>query len=91
MAAPAIWIGWIRNCGPRNNNTIMKDQDNKPVPGRRRKKEFRCHCCKNEKPFCWNCGCGFQICPECFAENKWGMSNGPTWICPDCERVHMME
>jgi hypothetical protein len=22
-------------------------------------------------------------------ENQWGMSNGPTWICPDCERIHM--
>jgi membrane protease subunit (stomatin/prohibitin family) len=63
----------------------------KPARGRRRKKEFRCHCCKQEKPFCWSCGCGFQICPDCFEENKWGMSNGPTWICPDCERVHMME
>ncbi len=58
---------------------------------RRRKKKFRCHCCRQEKPFCWNCTCGFQICPECFEENKWGMSNGPTWICPDCERIHMME
>lgn len=68
----------------------MADQD-QGRRSRRRRKEFRCHCCKQEQPFCWNCTCGFQICPECFEENKWGMSNGPTWICPDCERVHMME
>jgi hypothetical protein len=42
-------------------------------------------------PFCWSCTCGFAICPDCFAENKWGISNGPTWICPDCERIHLME
>jgi hypothetical protein len=30
-----------------------------------------------------------MICEACFQENRWGMSNGPTWICPDCERIHM--
>jgi hypothetical protein len=69
----------------------METNDPKPKRARREKKKFRCHCCKEEKPFCWNCGCGFQICPDCFEENKWGISNGPTWVCPDCERVHMME
>ena len=50
-----------------------------------------CHCCKNSVPYCRSCLCGFAICPACFAENAWGMSNGPTWICPDCERVHLLE
>lgn len=58
---------------------------------RRRTREYTCHCCKQRKPFCWSCACGFAICPECFAENRWGISNGPTWICPDCERVHLLE
>lgn len=61
--------------------------------GSRRKKgePYRCHCCKRTLPFCWSCPCGFQICPECFIENMWGISNGPTWICPDCQRIHIME
>ncbi len=60
--------------------------------GYRRRKigEYRCHCCKEKKEFCWSCPCGFQICKTCFEENKWGISNGPTWICPDCERIRMM-
>jgi len=60
--------------------------------GYRRRKigEYQCHCCKEKKPFCWSCPCGFQICDDCFQENKWGLSNGPTWICPDCERIRMM-
>ncbi|MCL7488398.1 MAG: hypothetical protein M8357_09530 [Desulfobulbaceae bacterium] len=58
---------------------------------RRNKKGYTCHCCREQKAFCWSCNCGFEICPECFAENKWGISNGPTWICPDCERVHRIE
>jgi hypothetical protein len=58
---------------------------------RRRKDGYTCHCCKEKMPFCWSCSCGFEICPDCFAENKWGISNGPTWICPDCERIHLME
>lgn len=57
---------------------------------RRRLGEYKCHCCNEKKEFCWSCPCGFQICKECFEENKWGISNGPTWICPDCERVRMM-
>jgi hypothetical protein len=58
---------------------------------RRHRGEYVCHCCKQKKPFCWSCNCGFMICPECFAENTWGITNGPTWICPDCGRIHMME
>lgn len=57
---------------------------------KRRLGEYQCHCCKEKKPFCWSCPCGFQICDSCFQENKWGISNGPTWICPDCERIRMM-
>ena len=90
MVLPPISTGWSGSCGPRARTEAVADED-QGRRGRRRRKEFRCHCCKQEKPFCWNCTCGFQICPECFEENKWGMSNGPTWICPDCERVHMME
>ena len=52
---------------------------------------FKCHCCGREQLFCWNCQCGFQICPACFEENRWGMTNGPTWICPDCGSIRMME
>ncbi|MDH3394099.1 MAG: hypothetical protein OEL66_08825, partial [Desulfobulbaceae bacterium] len=57
---------------------------------RRGGKEYQCHCCKQKLPFCWNCPCGFQICEQCFQENKWGITNGPTWVCPDCGRVRMM-
>jgi len=56
----------------------------------RRTGEYVCHCCKKKQEFCWSCPCGFMICKECFEENKWGISNGPTWICPDCERIRMM-
>lgn len=61
------------------------------VSGYRRRKigEYQCHCCKEKKPYCLSCTCGFMICEACFQENLWGMSNGPTWICPDCERIHM--
>ena len=52
-----------------------------------RKKEFRCHVCGKELPFCWTCRCGFQICPECLEKNKWGMSNDVTWFCPDCGKM----
>ncbi|NPA94451.1 MAG: hypothetical protein GXO58_03375 [Thermodesulfobacteria bacterium] len=52
-----------------------------------KKARFVCHCCKRELPFCWNCPCGFQICDECLRENMWGLSNGATWVCPDCGRV----
>ncbi|MEW6519434.1 MAG: hypothetical protein AB1461_08475 [Thermodesulfobacteriota bacterium] len=55
----------------------------------RRKKEYVCHCCKKKLPYCLNCPCGFQICEECFKENLWGISNGPTWVCPDCGRIRM--
>ena len=58
---------------------------------RRRRGSTLCHCCRKDFPFCWTCTCGFAICPTCFAENTWGMSNGPTWLCPDCERVHLLE
>ncbi|RPH43251.1 MAG: hypothetical protein EHM86_01475 [Desulfobulbaceae bacterium] len=57
---------------------------------KRRLGEYQCHCCREKKPFCWSCPCGFQICDACFQENKWGISNGPTWICPDCGRIRMM-
>ena len=56
---------------------------------RRKKSTFKCHACKRELPFCWNCPCGFQICDECMKENAWGLTNGPTWVCPDCGRVRM--
>jgi len=57
---------------------------------RRGGKEFTCHCCRKSVPFCWNCPCGFMICPQCFEENRWGLSNGPTWVCPDCGQVRML-
>ncbi|PID75332.1 MAG: hypothetical protein CSB23_03730 [Deltaproteobacteria bacterium] len=57
---------------------------------RKRTGEYVCHCCRKKQEFCWSCPCGFMICPSCFEENLWGLSNGPTWICPDCERVRMM-
>jgi len=70
----------------------VKNEGEKKKMGFRRKKigEYRCHCCKQKQDFCWNCPCGFQICTVCFEENKWGITNGPTWICPDCERIRMM-
>ncbi len=52
-----------------------------------RRGHFQCHCCRRELPFCWNCPCGFQICDDCLKENMWGISNGVTWVCPDCGRV----
>jgi len=71
--------------------TEMKEEKEKSYSRRRRGgKEFQCHCCRKVLPFCWNCVCGFQICDACFNENKWGISNGPTWVCPDCGRVRMM-
>jgi hypothetical protein len=57
---------------------------------KRRQGEYVCHCCQQQQEFCWSCPCGFMICKACFEENKWGISNGPTWICPDCERIRMM-
>jgi len=52
-----------------------------------RHKQFCCHICQRELPFCWNCPCGFQICDDCLKENMWGMSNNVIWICPDCGRI----
>lgn len=54
-----------------------------------RRRQFVCACCRRTLPFCLNCPCGFQICEECFKENQWGLSNGPTWVCPDCGRIRM--
>jgi hypothetical protein len=70
----------------------MKDNDGgRDRPKRalkwRSRKEYVCHACKRELPFCWNCPCGFQICDDCLKENLWGMSNTATWVCPDCGRV----
>ncbi|MBU0908628.1 MAG: hypothetical protein KKA54_00755 [Proteobacteria bacterium] len=65
------------------------EEQKKSIQRRRRKGEFVCHCCKKKLPYCFNCPCGFQICEECFRENLWGISNGPTWVCPDCGRVRM--
>ena len=44
------------------------------VKGYRRKKigEYQCHCCKEKKPYCLSCTCGFMICEACFQENLWG-------------------
>ncbi|MEJ2033174.1 MAG: hypothetical protein P8Y63_09080 [Deltaproteobacteria bacterium] len=56
---------------------------------RRRRVEFQCHCCRKILPYCLNCPCGFQICESCFHQNEWGLSNGPTWVCPDCGRIRM--
>ena len=66
--------------------------EGKTGEGRRRRprrKSYQCHCCGKELPYCMNCMCGFQICGDCFEENKWGLTNGPTWVCPDCGRVRM--
>jgi len=70
----------------------MMPGEKRPAAGgrRRRVKEFRCHCCKKQLPYCLNCPCGFQICEDCFKENLWGLSNGPTWVCPDCGRIRML-
>ncbi len=57
--------------------------------GRRQGRGFTCHCCGKTLPYCFNCPCGFAICAGCFQENLWGISNGPTWVCPDCGRVRM--
>lgn len=67
----------------------MVDELGKKVRRRKGKKKYVCHCCKKEQPYCFNCPCGFQICEPCFKENLWGLSNGPTWVCPDCERIRM--
>jgi Uncharacterized protein involved in tolerance to divalent cations len=69
MALPPISTGWSGSCGPHVRTEAMGEEDHSKR-GRRRRKEFRCHCCKQEKPFCWNCTCGFQICPECFEETS---------------------
>ncbi len=70
---------------------MKKEAEKKKKTRRGRKKKFKCHCCGRKQLFCWNCQCGFQICPACFEENRWGMTNGPTWICPDCGSIRMME
>lgn len=57
---------------------------------RRGAKDFECQCCRQRFPYCFNCPCGFQICAGCFEENKWGLTNGPTWVCPDCGSVRML-
>jgi hypothetical protein len=68
----------------------VSDEKN-PAPRRRRRgRQFACHCCRRELPYCRNCTCGFEICDECFHQNLWGLSNGPTWVCPDCGRIHML-
>lgn len=64
--------------------------EKKAFSRRRAKKDgYVCHCCRKNLPYCHNCPCGFQICDVCFRENLWGISNGPTWVCPDCGRVRM--
>ncbi|MEW6427616.1 MAG: hypothetical protein AB1568_06230 [Thermodesulfobacteriota bacterium] len=68
---------------------MTEEKKDKPRWGRKRRQGYVCHCCKRSLPFCFNCPCGFQICEECFRENQWGISNGPTWVCPDCGRVRM--
>jgi len=57
----------------------------------RKQRQYQCHCCKAVLPFCRNCPCGFEICEKCFYENRWGITNGPTWICPDCGRILRIE
>jgi Zn-finger protein len=70
--------------------TNEKKKPAKKLSYRQRKLgKFVCHCCKKELPYCLSCPCGFMICEECFKENIWGISNGPTWVCPDCERIRM--
>ncbi|MBW1799657.1 MAG: hypothetical protein JRJ85_02900 [Deltaproteobacteria bacterium] len=52
---------------------------------RRGKKTYHCSCCNEDRPFCWTCPCGFQICNECMEENAWGLTcSGIQWQCPDC-------
>ena len=51
------------------------------------RRSFQCHTCRETKPFCWSCPCGFEICDDCLRENMWGMSNNVIWICPDCGRI----
>ena len=64
-----------------NNSITNKRIRNK----RKRIKEYKCHLCRKEFPFCWHCRCGFFICQNCMNENLWGMTcNGITWQCPDC-------
>ena len=63
--------------------------EKKPARRRPGKGDYVCHCCQKKFPYCRNCPCGFQICDSCFEENLWGISNGPTWVCPDCGRVRM--
>ena len=65
------------------------EETKKPAPRRRGPREYICHCCRKKYPYCFNCPCGFQICEKCFKENLWGISNGPTWVCPDCGRIRM--
>ncbi len=67
----------------------MDKQENSSTGRRPRRRRFVCHCCRRELPYCLNCPCGFEICESCFKDNLWGLSNGPTWICPDCGRVRM--
>lgn len=67
----------------------MTEDKKKSGYQRKRLGEYQCQCCLKKPLFCMSCPCGFQICAECFEENKWGISNGPTWICPDCGRIRM--
>ena len=70
---------------------MKQDQGAAPEkpPRRRGRDGFNCHCCGRKLPYCRNCPCGFEICDDCFKENLWGLSNGPTWVCPDCGRIRM--
>jgi len=81
----------MRKDAPMKPDSNAQNKNSPTSAGRQRrsKRTYTCHACGRTLPFCWNCQCGFAICDDCMKENQWGMSNGPTWICPDCERIHM--
>nr|CRH08185.1 Protein of unknown function [Candidatus Magnetococcus massalia] len=66
----------------------------KPQHRRRPSKKVFPPCteCSEQKPFTWNCGCGYAVCNECLKDEallvktKW---NGRTWACPQCGLSHM--
>ncbi len=66
----------------------MIDDKRKGRRRRRGKREYTCVACQQTFRFCWNCECGFAMCPACMQENLWGMTcNQITWTCPDCGAI----
>jgi hypothetical protein len=78
----------MKNEFTRDRNVEEQQAENAYRRKRRRKKQYQCHVCNKELPFCWICRCGFEICADCMEDNLWGMTcNAITWTCPDCGQL----